>query len=332
MRHAFLLLAAAACTPDPAPTPPAPPNDDQQLLVADLGFEVRLATLDGETVHTWQAAPAEHGIDDSRGSFRRAWPDGEGGIVALIEYGSLWHLGPDSEVRWVVDDGNHHDAEPLPDGGWLSLTSQRGPYPPLGEVYQDAIAWYDADGRWQRTLPLLDLIATDPEHGHRLTQLAPGDDPLHVNAIHRLAADGPDDRFQEGFLLLSLRATSELMVLDPDVERITWWADGPFQGQHDAQRLANGNLLLFDNGLPRDGSRALELSLPDLDVVGSWPVGGHSSCCGTVQRLADGNTVVTVTTEGRAVELTPEGLPVWDHALAVPDAKLFQATRVPATP
>ncbi len=329
------LVAGLGCQPAASS---AGPDDEAMLLVSAHGFEVLLTDLQGDTLHRWSLEPAAYGVDDQRGSFRRAWVQPDGGLLALIEYGSLWSLAPDSSVRWVVDDGNHHDAVSWPDGGWLSLTSQRASYPPLGVVYQDSLAWYDADGSWMRSLSLLDLIASDPAWSHRLEGLAAGgDDPLHANGVHRLAEDGIDERFQEGFVLVSLRATSELMVVDPEAGRITWWSGGPFVGQHDPEVLADGNLLLFDNGSRGTGSRLLELSFPDLQEVWSAPVGGFSSCCGTVQRLAGGTTLGVVTTEGRAVEVSGSGSVVWSFDSPFVDeqgatAKLFDAERVARPP
>ena len=39
--------------------------------------------------------------------------------------------------------------------------------------------------------------------------------------------------------------------------------------------------------------------------------GFYSSCCGTTQRLDNGNTLVVVTDAGRAYEVTPDGQVVW---------------------
>jgi hypothetical protein len=61
-----------------------------------------------------------------------------------------------------------------------------------------------------------------------------------------------------------------------------------------------------------------------------------SACCGTVQRLPNGNTVVTESEAGRAFEVTPAGEVVWrfDSPHRPPDrpelvATLFEVLRVP---
>jgi hypothetical protein len=77
-----------------------------------------------------------------------------------------------------------------------------------------------------------------------------------------------------------------------------------FYHQHTAQRLPNGNILLFDNGNarpPSEGgqfSRALELEL-DFDSMEATKVWEYrfspdlyAECCSSVERLANGNTVL----------------------------------------
>jgi hypothetical protein len=95
-----------------------------------------------------------------------------------------------------------------------------------------------------------------------------------------------------------------------------WEQKGSYRGQHDPQVLANGNLLLFDNRGLNEESSILELDLPTGDVV--WSYRGdetnpfYSRACGTVQRLPNGNTLITESDRGRAFEVTPSGRIVWE--------------------
>ena len=80
-------------------------------------------------------------------------------------------------------------------------------------------------------------------------------------------------------------------------------------------RLADGRLLLFDNlGVP-ELSRVLELDPFTRQVV--WQYGGvpgeafHSEGMGSVQRLPNGNTLVTDSFAGRAFEVTRGKQVVW---------------------
>jgi hypothetical protein len=120
--------------------------------------------------------------------------------------------------------------------------------------------------------------------------------------------------------------------------------DAPRQlyGQHNAHWIPSGlpgagHILVFDNGdaNARPYSRVVELESPAL-ADGSYPYDPEAGYGPTApvwqyvatppesvfapvisgaQRLASGNTLVTVGTAGRFLEVTPDGQTVWSHVL-----------------
>ena len=120
--------------------------------------------------------------------------------------------------------------------------------------------------------------------------------------------------------------------------------DAPRQlyGQHNAQWIASGlpgagHILVFDNGdaSARPYSRAVELVPPAL-ADGSYPYDPQTGYGPTApvwqyvatppesvfapiisgaQRLASGNTLITVGTAGRFFEVTPDGQSVWSYVV-----------------
>ncbi|OYU96395.1 MAG: hypothetical protein CFE21_08340 [Bacteroidetes bacterium B1(2017)] len=115
-------------------------------------------------------------------------------------------------------------------------------------------------------------------------------------------------------LLLSSRHFCEVTRIDRRTGQIIWRLgpnassnsftftnDFGFTYQHHAQRLANGNILLFDNGNFRPGarySRAVEYQLDEVNMRATkvWEY-RHSPdvmayFMGSVQRLSNGNTVI----------------------------------------
>ena len=75
-----------------------------------------------------------------------------------------------------------------------------------------------------------------------------------------------------------------------------------FSRQHSVRKLPNGNILLFDNGVehPNPRARAAEYRLDFKRMTATlvWeyraePEYGYRNCCGAVQRLSDGNTLIT---------------------------------------
>ena len=119
-----------------------------------------------------------------------------------------------------------------------------------------------------------------------------------------------------GNVILSLRSRSRVVALSPDFRTLAWQLNGPdsdyefpnpadrFYAQHTASQLANGNVLVFDNGNGRpeaeggEYSRALELRLDDHAgaAVKVWEyrpaTGIFSRGGGSAYRLRNGNTLV----------------------------------------
>ncbi|MBA3656987.1 MAG: aryl-sulfate sulfotransferase [Gemmatimonadaceae bacterium] len=104
------------------------------------------------------------------------------------------------------------------------------------------------------------------------------------------------------------------------------YVDDPFNGfsaQHHATVLANGNVLLFDNGTTHSPveSRAVEYKL-DLTVKTATMVWQYrntpaliSGTLGTAERLKNGNTLVGFGAIARMTEVSPSGVPVWQATM-----------------
>ncbi len=138
-------------------------------------------------------------------------------------------------------------------------------------------------------------------------------DYAHANSI------AVDD---DGNLLVSLRNTSQVLKIDRSSGAILWQLGGKtsdftfvndagFAFQHDARRLANRNLTLFDNGngLHPTYSRAVEYAIDETTktVTRTWQVTDtHTVAIGNVQRLPSGNTLVNWGLAGKLTEVTAE--------------------------
>jgi hypothetical protein len=125
--------------------------------------------------------------------------------------------------------------------------------------------------------------------------------------------------FRAGQVLVSLRSTSTIALVDPLEGRVAWAARGPWLAQHDPQFLGNGHLLIFDNlGSPR-GSRVLEYdprtqALP-WSYLGTEGSRFYTSERGMCQRLPNGNTFIVVSESGQMMEVTPDAEVVWSYKL-----------------
>ena len=104
-------------------------------------------------------------------------------------------------------------------------------------------------------------------------------------------------------------------MIDPETGSVVWAEHGPWIGQHDAQFLNNGHLLVFDNKGAASGSRVLELD-PQTQAF-PWSYPGESDPAffsnerGECQRLPNGNTLIVVSAAGQILEVTPSHEVAW---------------------
>jgi hypothetical protein len=178
-------------------------------------------------------------------------------------------------------------------------------------------------------------------------------DYAHINAV---TLDPTDNH-----LLASLRTTSEIVKINRQTGEVMWRLGGkknqftfigeheenaPYYtvGQHDVHRLANGNLLYFDNGnisgggiTPNDRtySRVVEYQLDGVKMTATlaWEFRHtpdiSAPCTGSVKRFPNGNTLVNwgcaIASSGTIVsEVSPAGEVVFEmkHRVAGPSADL----------
>lgn len=132
---------------------------------------------------------------------------------------------------------------------------------------------------------------------------APVVDYMHGNSI---------DLDDDGNLLVSSRGIDEVTKINRQTGDIIWRMGSgvgneftfindepiPFEQQHDARRLENGNISIFDNrtGTGDDFARAIEYEVDELnktaELVWEYRTEGSSPAMGNAQRLSNGNTVI----------------------------------------
>jgi hypothetical protein len=208
----------------------------------------------------------------------------------------------------------HHTLQKLSGGDYLALT-----YDYVEGDQIDVIEQIDADG----------TVAWRWDSGALVAELGSG---LWANAVQ---VD-----LEAGTVYVNSRMHSLLFRVDRASGDVVWslGADGDFtavgghtdpwfSGAHATTRLPDGNVLAYDNGNgARDYSRAIEYALDEeahtAEVVWEFPgalaeVDWYTSVWGDVDRLANGNTLITAgsmiagDSTSQIFEVTREGQVVW---------------------
>ena len=277
-------------------------------------------------------------------------PDGD---LLVVGAGSVVDGGPgqdahlDDETRFVRRfdwNGNliwkrsfpgHHDIEVTPDGKLLlmgleyRLFSQFDPHLPVRDdllmlLEQDgslikSYSLMEAIGRNNRAFPLKRIRSTE-ESGKRFTDLlhANSAEWMHLEDLEDLEnLEGTHPLYDPANILVCFRHQNRVAFFNWQTRKVVWsWGNDELYGPHDARLLADGNILVFDNGLREQHSRIVELDPRRERIVWQYVADPPSSFFtlskGSAQRLPNGNTLAVESDRGRAFEITPAGDIVWE--------------------
>jgi hypothetical protein len=324
------------------------------LYVSGHAAEAVLMDMHGKTLHRW------------RYPLRRLWPDlaadpemakleywrrahlfPNGDLLAIYEGLGLVKLNARSRVLWAHRGGTHHDLFVTREGLIYTLDREGRIIPrinPKEGVLEDFVTVLGPNGGVRRKISILKAFERSPYAS--LVQNMPlrKGDIFHTNTLEMLDGRfvGLNPAFRKGNLLISVFVLNTVAVIDPDRETVVWARTGGWRHQHQPTFLDNCHLLVFDNmGAGNGRSRVQEID----PVSGKlfWQYGGtpdvdlFSKTLGSCQRLPNGNTLITESENGRALEVTADKRTVWEfhnphrageHGELV--AALFEMVRLPS--
>ncbi len=318
------------------------------LYISGHGPEAIQIDMAGRVLHRWRL-PFERAFPGKAPSvetafFRRARLLPDGTLLAIYQGGGLVALDPASRLLWKVDAGTYNDFFRADDGTIYLLTKEARRLPRVSvarPTLEDSIAVVDRARRIRERISLLRALLDSP-FAPLFSPHADGGDVLHSNAIEvfdgRLA-----DRsklFTRGNALVSFREIDTIGIVDLAARRFVWAQRGPWSGQHEPTLLPTGRILLFDNRPHDPLSYAEEVDPATGTIAWRYPDGAgralSSEQAGSVARLPNGNTLITESDRGRALEVTPAGETVWEFRSphrAGPKgafvATLFEMVRLP---
>ena len=293
--------------------------------------DVYLLNLDGEEVHHWSMPdpPGLYGYllpngnlfyggklkDDMWDRFQ-SWKRFKGGVMMEVDW--------DGNVIWEHrDKDHHHDARRTEAGGAIYLTVElmapevaakvKGGNPLTGEngMWADVIVEVDASGNrvweWHATDHLdfdLDVLTFNDSR----------DEWSHGNTVSEVS----DNR-----VMFSFRNISTVGMIDKASGEIVWRLGGEaLAQQHDPSELADGNILIYDNGShsahhPLPFSRVIEVNPATNQIVWEYfdtpAYNFFSPYISGARRLQNGNTLITEGMFGRMFQVAPNGDIVWEY-------------------
>jgi len=277
--------------------------------------------MDGGKIFEW-AAP------DPSEDWKHAELLPSGDVLVVVGDQRVMRVSLTGVVRWEYRVPAHHDLW-VTDDDRIYLLARRlvrtDVIHPTVPAFIDEIHVLDDSGRLLGVLSIFEAVLRSPyafllPSSHDLSTEPSSAglvlDVLHAN--HVQVFDGSlEERsplFRRGNILVSMRTISAIGILDPAEGRFVWmWGPNNLSLQHHPTLLANGHILIFDNG--RSASQIVEFDpLTDTVVWRYAPVEGFfSETRGSVQRLANGNTLITESDPGVAFEITADGETVWRY-------------------
>jgi hypothetical protein len=338
------------------------------LFCSGVSPEAYLMDMEGNVVHTWAYSTGRK----RRWTWVHAILLAGGDLVVVDRFQNLIRLDWDSNPVWIHEMEVHHDVVELADGSLLTIDRETRPHRGFS-VRFPAIVHLSAGGeeldRWsaydhldeikgafdRRSFldTILDSLAAAGKAPVVETKVAGGVevyevdgeiiyDYFHMNTISLLPGNPlaeQDPAFTPGNLLICFRNVNQIAILDRRTKEVLWvWGEGMLEWPHHPTMLADGNVLVFDNGVVRKQSRILEVDpltkRIEWEYTGRPPGSFYTYEKGSAQRLPNGNTLICEGDKGRAFEVTESGEIIWEwwnpNMQRLRRVQVYRMERIPA--
>ena len=292
------------------------------LYTSGHGYEAFLMDMKGNFLHKWKYTSRQ--IEETKSEqryWRRAFLFENGDLLVIITDNGLLKIDKDSNEIWFHKTRAHHDLDITEDGRIYALTREYVSKPDVwkyGSIIEDFITILDKDGTELDKISILECFKNS-KFKHLLRYINQRD-IFHTNTLEIL--DGSLEKkipaFKKGNILICLHRTSTIAVLDAEQRKVVWALSHMFFLPHHPTVLPNGNILIFDNcGFEYESQmRSQLLELDPLTQEIKWTYRHKdffSKTAAGADRLPNGNTLITESNSGRALEVTKEGTIVWQY-------------------
>jgi Arylsulfotransferase (ASST) len=299
--------------------------------IGDTNKTVYLIDLKGEVVHSWEMPypPGQSGYLTERGTlfYNGKIPNASHVGQSPFQGGAALEMDWKGRILWEVKKpDHHHDGLRLKNGNVLLMCSTPLPDEVAREV-QGGRAGTEYDNGKMNGDYLVEMTTKGETVWEWRTweHMDPAEFP--ITAVQ----DGRDEwthangffEMSDGNILLSFRNVSSVIMINRTTGEVYWRLGAPpLSGQHAPYILANGHILVFDNGPHRldetfPFSRVLEIDPATKNIVWKFqeaiPANFFSPRISNARRLPNGNTLINEGWFGRFFEVTPEGQVVWEY-------------------
>jgi len=255
----------------------------------------------------------------------------------------LGKLSKDNKLIWHNTGRYHHEIELLPNGKLITfvsrerITNHKGTEIPFLDDL--ALVIDSSTGKILEEHSIYDLfrehirddqvakIKVAPWYKDAFTKISnrkEGDAPvikydssgdiLHTNSI-RLIDRAIENIAAPNDYLISVRQLNAVAIISPDFKKIKWLSKNEFKRQHQPLLLDNDEILVFDNRWKDGFSRVAQMNLKTKKITWQYaaknPGEFFSATRGGVQRLPNGNTMITISNSGKIIEVSQDGTIVW---------------------
>jgi Arylsulfotransferase (ASST) len=273
----------------------------------------------GQQVHSWtvdySTLDVDEGDDGDTPHGMKVLEDGS--VLVNFDGGHrLARLDACGKPIWIKKDGiYHHSIERAEDGSFWTWRADGSAY----SADQHLLNFDPATGATLREYSLIDdfilgspaaavvfgLPADFQPYDRQANLFHPNDiEPLHSALADRF----PD--FRPGDLLVSLKASNLVAVLDPVQKRLKWWSHGPWRLQHDPDFGADGKIWVYNNQTVVDQSNIISIDPRARNTESAFSNEESrffSETMGKHQLLPNGNLLIVVPDEGRVLETKRSG-------------------------
>ena len=265
-------------------------GDDDPVFILDM---------DGDVVWYWLETPPQTSRAHLDWAGERMWMMALNVLGGAGEVSSVAMDGGDPVTNIAGLDDTHHDFTVLPDGTIAAIAHIGG---------CSGILERSPDGSVKT---VVESVASIYKPG-RAVFLTTGGEECHPNSIHYHPEDDSytiSDRYVHAYVKIS--RSGELLWQLGGNDPLGPYFHAVWAVNHGHQLLDNGNFLLFSNGNAGENATVLEYTLDESQWKAEriWEYTGDlaSPTLGDVQRLPNGNTLITYSNAGVIREVDDDG-------------------------